>query len=122
MAASLTISRVSTINADNLPQTVLQVTGSVEIGTKIFVFTVDDRGAASDTYKSIATIHDLETLPVARDGGAIYYLKDTATILYEGIQEAVFEQKQLVESLKLLVSEYNTYKASFEVNDVLGIE
>ena len=121
MAASLTVTRVSVINADNKPQTTYMVTASVEIKSEVFVHTVDDRGATYDKYFSVASLYDSENLPTSRVGGASRYLKTTAVIVYEGIKEASFAQDQITLSLKTLVSEYNTYKTKFEKNDTLEI-
>lgn len=121
MAASLQLSRVSTINADNKPQTTLEVTDSQEIRSEVFVYLVDDRGEEYDTYSSVATLYEIENLTNSRQGGAVSYLKNNVTIVYDGVQQASFGQSQLTLSLETLIKEYNTYKDKFEKNDTLEI-
>ena len=121
MAASLQLSRVSTVNADNKPQTTLQVTDSQEIRSEVFVYVVDDRGEEYDTYSSVATLYEIENLTNSRQGGAVSYLKNNVTIVYDGVQQASFGQSQLTLSLETLIKEYNTYKDKFEKNDTLEI-
>jgi len=121
MAASLRLTRVSTVNADNKPQTTLEVIDSQEIRPEVFVFMVDDRGAEYDTYSSVATLYEIENLTNNRQGGATSYLKSSVTIVYNGVQEASFGQSQLTLSLETLIKEYNTYKDKFEKNDTLEI-
>jgi len=121
MAASLQLSRVSTINADNKPQTTLEVTDAQEIRSEVFVYSVDDRGEEYDTYASVATLYEIENLPNSRQGGAVSYLKNSVTIVYDGVQQASFGQSQLTLSLETLIKEYNTYKDKFEKNDTLEI-
>ena len=121
MAASLQLSRLSTVNADNKPQTTLQVTDSQEIRSEVFVYVVDDRGEEYDTYSSVATLYEIENLTNSRQGGAVSYLKNNVTIVYDGVQQASFGQSQLTLSLETLIKEYNTYKDKFEKNDTLEI-
>lgn len=112
---------MSTINADNKPQTTLEVTDAQEIRSEVFVYQVDDRGEEYDTYSSVATLYEIENLPNSRQGGATRYLKTSVTIVYEGVQAASFGQSQLSLSLETLIKEYNTYKDKFEKNDTLEI-
>lgn len=112
---------MSTVNADNKPQTTLEVIDSQEIRPEVFVFMVDDRGAEYDTYSSVATLYEIENLTNNRQGGATSYLKSSVTIVYNGVQEASFGQSQLTLSLETLIKEYNTYKDKFEKNDTLEI-
>ena len=121
MAASLQLSRLSTVNADNKPQTTLAVTDSQEIRPEVFVYVVDDRGEEYDTYSSVATLYEIENLTNSRQGGAVSYLKNNVTIVYDGVQQASFGQSQLTLSLETLIKEYNTYKDKFEKNDTLEI-
>ena len=91
------------------------------MATTVFVYSVSPDGELSDTYVRIATVGDLSTLGVVRTGGVSLYRKDSVSIDYEDIDEAISSKEGIVVGLDLLVREYTAFTDSFVSSENLSL-
>lgn len=118
---SLSLDRSASI-VDGSPVITLTVTESLNVDTNVFKHKVSDRGEANDYYVAVCSVRELSELGVVRSGGPTYYRKNTATIRYESMEEAVRGKTDIEEELQLLLNNYDLYVSGFVGEDSLNLE
>jgi hypothetical protein len=91
------------------------------MATEVFVYSVSADGEPSDAYVRVATVEDLSTLGTVRTGGVTLYRKDSVTIDYSDIDEAINTKSGIVTRIDLLVREYTDFTDSFVASENLSL-
>ena len=110
--ATATLRLTCTSLAGGKAQIAAEITASDGITDKLFVFKVEEK-IADDVYDRIATPHDIQTYPEARDAQIAFFRASSATLVFSDVTSGAAAKSTLVESVTRSVKEYAASQDTF---------
>ena len=101
----------------------MEVREAVTIPKEVFIYKVDDRGESFDDYYSVATLDDLDNVPVGRVNSSKdkVYRRSSAVVEFSSSNKAVRGKEEIEFALRDLVDTYTRSLAVVELDDIIEV-
>jgi len=117
--SEITFERVAAL-VDSVPTVTVSVESTVDIPAQIFKYKVSSTG--QDQYTAVCTLQDLSTLGTVRAGGASFYRRSSATIVYDSLSEAIDGKADIVDEIQALLDAFQLANGAFLGTDNIRLE